>query len=562
MKLLRKSAFRLLLLLPFLMVSFQSHAQSDPTGSSPATTTYAITNATIVPSPGAKIEGGTLVISDGLITAVGTNVEIPANAEVIDGTDLYVYAGFIDGMSNTGAKRPDAMERPDNLFTPDPPNEYAGITPQISVLEQLNVDESSIANMRKLGFTISHTVPYGRMLPGKGALLLLRDGTHPDDIILKQEVSLLSQFVGAPGAYPGNTLGIMAKWRNLYRNAELAKQHTELYASNPTGLARPSQDRVLQAFYPILDRSQPIFYSASSLLEAQRALRLQREMGFRLALGNLEQGWDLIDELDNESVSVFMSVDVPEQPEMSDDGDDVSEEVAQLEARRLEFYNRHMEQFDALRAAGITFGFSTMGVSGSKIKKNIVSMQEFGFDSSEALAALTTNAAELLGISNITGTLESGKLGNAVVTTGPYFSDGSDVKMVFVDGHKYEYEIKEGGSSDVSAEAAAGILGTWNYSGISPQGEISGTIVFTDETGELTGSISSDQGIYSDVILSNISFVDGTLSFDYSIDFGGQSLELVFVGDVDGNDFEGEIEVAAFSTSFPVTGTKEAPEQR
>jgi len=558
MKLLRKLTFRLLLLLSFLMVSIQSHAQSDPTGSSPATTTYAITNATIVPSPGIKIEGGTIIISDGLITDVGINVTIPAYAEVIDGTDHYVYAGFIDGMSNTGAKRPEAMERPDNLFTPDPPNDYAGITPEISVVEQLDLDESSIANLRKIGFTISHSVPHGRMLPGKGALILLRDGEHPDDVILKQEVSLLSQFVGAPGAYPGNTLGIMAKWRNLYKNAELSKRHSEMYASNPAGIVRPSQDRVLQAFYPVVDRSQPVFYNATGMLEARRALSLQREMGFNLAFGNLEQAWPLINDLDKSSVSVFMSLNLPEEPETADN-EDLSEEVAQLQARRVEFYNRHMNQFDALNNAGISFGFSTMGVSASKIKKNIVAMQDFGFDSAEALATLTTNAAAILGISNIAGTLEAGKLGNAVVTTGPYFNDESNVKIVFVDGYKYDYEIKESSSTEVSDEIANDVLGTWDYNAISPQGEISGTIIFTDETGELTGTINSAQGMYADVLLSNISYREGTLTFDYTIDFGGQSMELIVTGDIIGSDLEGEISVPAFSTSFPVSATKKDP---
>ena len=558
MKLLRIFSFRLFVLLPFLMASTLVFAQSDPTGESAVTRTYAITNTTIIPSPGAKIEGGTILISDGVITAVGTTVNIPDHAQVIDGTELWVYPGFIDGMSNTGATRPDGMDRPNNLFTPDPPNDYAGITPEVSVVDQLDVTENSIESMRKLGFTVSHTVPYGRMLPGKSSLVLLSNAEHVDHMVLKENISTVSQFVGAPGAYPGNTLGIMAKWRNIYRNAELSKRNTELYASNPSGLSRPAGDRVLEAFYPVVDKSQPILFNASSLLEARRAMRLQNEMGFNLMIGNLEQSWNIIDELDNNDVTVFLSLDLPDEPAEIDD-EDKSEEVANLEARRLEFYNRHMEQYAALNAAGIKFGFSTMGVSNSKIKKNLIALQEFGFDSTDALAALTTHPAELLGIDSITGTLETGKMGNAVVTTGPFFSDDSDVKMVFVDGDKFEFEIKEKGANDVSSEGIKTLVGTWNYSGISPQGEISGEIIFTDETGEITGTINSAQGMYSDVILSNIVFSDGTLSFDYTIDFGGQSLELVVVGDISGNNMEGEISIPAFSTEFPVTATKQAP---
>lgn len=558
MKLLRILSFRLFVLLPFLMAPVLVNAQSDPTGESPVTRTYAITNATIIPSPGAKIEGGTLLISDGVITAVGTTVNIPDHAQVIDGTELWIYPGFIDGMSNTGASRPDAMERPNNLFTPDPPNDYAGITPEISVVEQLNIEESSIESMRKLGFTVSHTVPYGRMLPGKSSLVLLTDVEHVDHMVLKENVAAVSQFVGAPGAYPGNTLGIMAKWRNIYRNAELSKRNTEMYASNPTGLARPANDRVLEAFYPVVEKTQPMLFNASSLLEAQRAMRLQNEMGFNLMIGNLEQSWKIIDELDNNNVSVFLSLDLPEKPDEIDD-EDKSEEVAELEARRLEFYNRYMEQFAALKAAGIKFGFSTMDVSNSKIKKNLIALQEFGFDSTDALAALTTHPAELLGINNITGTLEAGKMGNAIVTTGPYFSSDSDVKMVFVDGDKYEYEIKEGSKTEVSDEVLDAVIGTWNYSSTTPQGEQTGQLIFTNVDGAIEGVWTSDAG-NPDIDMNNISYRDGVLTFDIEFDAGGQLIEIVVTGDVVGNEYDAEASIAAFNFSFPLMAIKQDPE--
>lgn len=558
MKLLRIFSFRLFVLLPFLMASTLVFAQSDPTGESAVTRTYAITNTTIIPSPGAKIEGGTILISDGVITAVGTTVNIPDHAQVIDGTELWVYPGFIDGMSNTGATRPDGMDRPNNLFTPDPPNDYAGITPEVSVVDQLDVTESSIESMRKLGFTVSHTVPYGRMLPGKSSLVLLSNAEHVDHMVLKENISTVSQFVGAPGAYPGNTLGIMAKWRNIYRNAELSKRNTELYASNPSGLSRPAGDRVLEAFYPVVDKSQPILFNASSLLEARRAMRLQNEMGFNLMIGNLEQSWNIIDELDNNDVTVFLSLDLPDEPAEIDD-EDKSEEVASLEARRLEFYNRHMEQYAALNAAGIKFGFSTMGVSNSKIKKNLIALQEFGFDSTDALAALTTHPAELLGIDSITGTLETGKMGNAVVTTGPFFSDDSDVKMVFVDGDKFEFEIKEKGAGDVSDEALETIIGTWNYSSTTPQGEQSGQLIFTNVDGGIEGVWTSDAG-NPDIDMNNISFRDGVLTFDIEFDAGGQLIEIVVTGDVIGNEYDAEASIAAFNFSFPLMAIKQDPE--
>src|SRR5712664_3964296 len=80
----------------------------------PVGRTYALTNATIVQAPGRKIEKGTVVMKDGLITAVGSGVAIPPEAIVIKADSMYVYAGFIDGLSHVGVTKPkeEKQDRP------------------------------------------------------------------------------------------------------------------------------------------------------------------------------------------------------------------------------------------------------------------------------------------------------------------------------------------------------------------------------------------------------------------------------------------------------------------
>ena len=68
----------------------------------PVTRTYAITNVNIIQGPGRKIDMGTVVIKNGLITAVGKGVAIPGEAIVIKADSMYIYAGFIDGLSRKG----------------------------------------------------------------------------------------------------------------------------------------------------------------------------------------------------------------------------------------------------------------------------------------------------------------------------------------------------------------------------------------------------------------------------------------------------------------------------
>ncbi|MFY0594596.1 amidohydrolase family protein [Roseivirga sp.] len=553
----------LVLLLSFTVLH-TSLAQSDPSGTSAVTRTYAITNATVITKPGSEMKDATVVIKDGLIVGVGKNQTIPADAEVIDASGLYVYPAFIDGLANTGAKRPENLPRPQNLFTPDPPNDYAGITPENSVLSQLDVKSSTIGNIRKIGFAISHTAPYGRMLPGSGSLILLKDANHMDELVLAKDVALYAQFVGAPGAYPGNILGIMAKWRNLYRNAVQHKDHVALYAENPSGLPRPVNDRVSMAFHPVIAQRKAVMFDVSSMLDVRRAMRLQNDLGFKLMIAGVEQAWDIMDELKSTGTPIFLSMDLPDEPKEIKDKDK-SEEVIALEAKRDEFYKTYVTQAGKLQEAGIKFGFSTKGTSNGKIKKNLMTMIENGLSEDAALAALTTNPASMLGIDKVTGTVESGKMANVMITTAPYFTKDSQVKMMFVDGDRHDYEVKEKkakkeeGTEKEATPAAASddpILGTWSYTFTTPGGDQSGKMIIKKEEGKYTGVLTSSDGS-PDNDMNNLNFRDGELSFDFAIDGGGQSIEIVVVGQVSGKSYDAEASVAAFNVTFELTATKD-----
>lgn len=562
MKSLRKLCLHAVLLLSMSVISLSSWAQSDPTGESPVTRTYALTNATVITKPGTELKETTVIIKDGLIQSVGKNASIPANAQVIDASELYVYAAFIDGMSNTGAKRPENPQRPQNLFTPDPPNFYAGITPENSVVEQLDVESSSIASLREAGFAISNTVPYGRMLPGSSALILLNDADHADDIIMKKDAALFAQWVGAPGAYPGNILGMMAKWRNLYRNAVQDKKHSELYAQNPAGMTRPENDRVSQAFFPVIAQQKPVMFNVDGVLDVRRAMRLRDDLGFPLIVAGVEQSWELADELKATNTPIFLSLDLPNEPKASDD-EDKSEEMAAMEERRMEFYKIHVAQAAKLQEAGVNFGFAVGSVRSNSIWKNVQTYIDNGLSTDAALAALTTNPASILGISQVVGTVETGKLANVMVTTAPLFTKDAKVKMMFVDGDKYEYEVKErkkaaNGGDNSSATTGDPVTGSWTYALITPQGDQGGKMVISKEGSNYSGYLTSDDGS-PDTAMNNISFRDSELAFDFSIDAGGQSVQIVVVGTVTGKTYDATATVSfgGQDISMDLTATKD-----
>ncbi len=163
----------------------------------PVSRTYAITNATIVQGPGRKIDQGTVVITDGLISAAGKNIAIPPAATIIKGDSLYVYAGFIDGLSHTGVIKPKEENNRERVKDPgNPAPERAGITPQTDVRYSLNPDERTIEELRALGFTAANAVPYGGMLPGNGAIILLGAEKTADPLVLVPKSALYSTLIG------------------------------------------------------------------------------------------------------------------------------------------------------------------------------------------------------------------------------------------------------------------------------------------------------------------------------------------------------------------------------
>ncbi len=138
---------------------------------------------------------------------------------------------FIDAFSSTGIKDSEGEggsnqqgqgnrggSRPTFDADGNPPLEDAGITPYKSVRATFDAKEKSIADWRAQGFAIAHVVPKGKMLPGKGAIVVL-SGKEADQMLWKEDVSMYGQWTGAGGGYPSTVIGIMAKWRELYHNA-------------------------------------------------------------------------------------------------------------------------------------------------------------------------------------------------------------------------------------------------------------------------------------------------------------------------------------------------------
>lgn len=556
------SCFRSLVVLLALALPALTFAQDDKP-LAPVSRTYAITNVNIIQGPGRKIDMGTVLVKDGIIKAVGKTVAVPPEAIIIKADSMYVYAGFIDGLSRTGVTKPKEENNRERPKDPgNPTNERAGITPQQDVRNGLNVAEKSIEELRSIGFTTAHVVPYGGMLPGNGSIILL-GGSSADDMVITSRSSFYAELTSAERVYPSTVIGVMAKFRELYRQASLSKNYESMYAANRAGLERPSTDRVLEAFYPVIDKRQPVLFKSEKILDIQRVLTLQNDFGFSLMLGDVKEGWDVINKIKTANAKPFLSLDLPEEKkeEKAEEKKDdkkaksvVELEREALEKRKNDFAGKYAAQAASFQKAGIAFGFSTLSAKTKDIPANLRRMIAAGLTEDQALAALTTTPAQLLGLSDRMGTIDNGKMANLVISDKPYFNEKAKVRYVFVDGVAYKQEVKE----EKKAEKGSGkaeVQGNWSYSTETPQGTNTGKIKLKNGGGAFTGSITSNMSD-KETEIKNIEVDGNKLSFTFDFQMGSNSMTIEVNLTLDGSSFEGSMSVGSYG-SFPMKGTKD-----
>jgi imidazolonepropionase-like amidohydrolase len=547
-----------------LCFSISAFAQSDPKGERRVTGTYALTNATVITSPGKSISGATIIIKNGLIESIGNSIKIPVEAQIIDADSLFIYPGFIDGAGNAGVSKPADPERPANFDPSNPPDEIAGITPWRNVLDHYDSKNNQIHDWRKVGFTISQIIPEGGMLPGKTAIVTY--GGKESSNILAQNSSLHARFRssgGGRGMYPGTQMGMMAKFRDLYKNAELSIRHNTLFAS-ASGVNRPEVNKTLEAFFPVLDKRIPITFEVSNDLEIRRVLNLQKENGFRLILVNVSDVEHVIKEIKESNAQVLLGLKLPNDKTANTKMEDLSDDMKARTQKIKEAYQKVLMQASVLESADIPFGFTTIGSNPSDMNKNIRLMIENGLSEEAALAALTTNTASMLGIQRFAGTIEKGKLANLVIMTGPIFSEEAVIKHVIADGYIFDYESKskkDNGNGGDSGKAP-NIVGVWEYTSDTPAGSSGGIMEIKKEGDGFKGVISYDNPAGSGKAsseMNNITLSGSNLSFTFNVAAGGMALEVSVNGDINTDQFSGNMSLTEYG-SFPLNATKK-PDQ-
>ena len=568
-----KFYFRALVGIIFLLTPERSFLQNSDAPKSLGNT-YFIKNCFVVQKPGIVLSGQNVLIKDGFISDISPSSKPPFDAQIIQADSMYVYAGFIDGFSNIGISKPESKDRPKLPDPGSPPNDLAGITPQNSSLDSYKSSDKSVSDMRSAGFVISNVAPRGLMLPGQCNLILLGDESA-DKLLLKAKTGQTFQLESNRGIYPATIIGVMAKFREIYKNASIAGNHEAKYKANPSGLMRPDFSRELMAMYPVTTQKMPLFFVTQKTKDVHKALSLKEELGFDLILTEVKQGWHYIDKIKKTNTRVLLSLDLPEiekkkaksetaKDSLSTKKDSVStKELEKVEknpekeafdVKKEQSIKEYLSQAALFEKQGILFGFSFLNVKPSDIKNNIRTLIENGLSEDAALAALTTNPAQILGINNVAGTVEKGKIANLIITDKPYFNEKSAVKYTFVDGRKYEYQEKK--KQENKPTEAGKFIGTWTYTVEVPGSVQKGKMVITKSAGEYMIKVFDNSSPGEEDVANNISVNENSVTFNIIADMG-QPVKVDFDLKFAEKAYSGSVSVGEFGT-FPIKGEYES----
>jgi Amidohydrolase family len=509
---------------------------------------FAIRGATVVPVSGPRIENATVIVAHGVITAVGKDVTFPQETWVIDGKGLTVYPGLFDSFTDIGlvsATPPaggEAGPRPQQAISRGP-EDRPGSTPWHDAAGEASLSDKRIETWRTAGFTTVVSAHRGGNFPGQAAVLDL-GGERNGDLVVKSPVAIpvSLQPVGNFTSFPGSLMGTLGYVHQVWLDADWSTKAEAIYDKNPRGIARPRYDRTDTALADALEDHALVLIPANNSVQIRRSLELVDRWHVTAAIYGAQMSYELADEIAAKKLPVLIDLKWPEADKDADPDD-----VPSL--RTLRFRERAPSSPVALGKAGVKFAFYSGGITAPKdIFKAAKKSIDAGLAPEAALRALTLSPAEIFGVADRLGSIETGKIANLVITDGDPFDEKTKIKYVFVDGRRFTIHEPEKPKDPPKGD----LTGKWKLAYNTPEGAEESTADLTMAAdGSLSGTVSGKRGTQN--ILRGYLSAD-KFSFTINIVLEDGPTDAVFTGTLDGTSIKGNISVAGIDIDF--TGTK------
>lgn len=393
----------------------------------------AITGGTVHVGNGQVLNNATIVMVDGKITAVGTNVSIPAGAQIVDAKGKQVYPGLILSNTNLGL-----VETPSVRATNDV-RELGEMNPDVRSITAYNTDSKVINTLKSMGILLANIVPDGSLVTGTSSVVQL-DAWNNHDAAYKTDQGVhfnMPLMLARPagrfgGAGVRNASGPnTAQPDPVKEGLDKVEEVKTFFREAKAYLSEPAHEHTnlkFEAVKGLFDKSEKFYVHANTVRQMLVALDFAREFGFDVVIVGGVDSWQIADLLKQNNVSVILG-QPHSLPTLPDDDIDQPYKTAA-----------------SLQKAGVIFALNDENgeTRGRNLPFDAGTTAAYGLTKEEALQAITLNAAKCLGVDKQTGSIEVGKDANIIISEGDILDmRTSQVTRAFIQGRDIDLNDKQ-----------------------------------------------------------------------------------------------------------------------
>lgn len=393
-----------------------------------------VTNAIIHVGNGKVMEKGTIVVRDGKIEKVGADISIPAGeTNITDAKGKHVYPGLILPTSSLGLTEISSVRATNDV------REIGEMNPNVRSIVAYNTDSKVINTLRSNGILAANIIPQGSFLAGSSSVVQL-DAWTWTDAALQTDGGMhlyMPSLIPRPafgrfgGGGPGGPNAGMPQSDPVKEGLEKIENLKAFFREAKAYHATATHEETnlkYEAVKNLFDKKQKFYVHASQVKQMLVALDFVREFGFDLVIVGGSESWQIADLLKQHNVSVILQ-QMHSLPTSNDDDVDQPYKAAAV-----------------LQKAGVTFAISDDDgqTRGRNLPFNAGTAVTYGLSKEDALAAITLNAAKIMGVADKTGSIEAGKEANFIISSGDILDmSTSNVTDAFIQGRKINLDDKQ-----------------------------------------------------------------------------------------------------------------------
>jgi hypothetical protein len=438
----RKTIYILLLFLPLNLFSQQDNAPVVGV-SDKRVEVYGLKNAKVVVDYQTTLENTDILISNGRIVAIGTNLVFPKGTIIYDLTGKTVYPSFVDVYAgNYGIKtqtptadanpyaafmNPAQTGRSATVTTPEARiADYwnDGINASFNISDEFIPDTRVAGEYRQIGFGAVVAFKNDGIAKGTSALVSTGDG-KANNIILKNRASANFSISRSRSSdpYPASQFGIIALLRQVNYDAQWYKQL-------PAGYFH---DDGLEAYTANL--SLPQIFEVTNKIEIGRADKIGKEFGINYIIKGGGDEYQALNDIKKSGNKLIIPVNFPEAPDVKDPYD-----AASVSYTILKHYELAPSNLSRVSGAGLIFAITSSDLrTRTTFLTNLRKAVKYGLSETEALKALTYTPASMIGATDMVGAVKKNMLANLLITSGNIFSDDCVIYENWVQGTPYRF---------------------------------------------------------------------------------------------------------------------------